>query len=327
MALRHRLTLLSVVLAAAAACAPQPAPTAQPAPIETPAPGEADAVRFREEFGLRADVGYVRWVASNPRATSFGYGVPLLPAEIRELDGRALAAADVKAAIREYGADHADDYGGVFVDSSTGQVVALFTSELEAHRAAIAARLRPGAVFDVRAVRNTKADLDKLLGRLWDERDWFAGVGLRVGASETDIEHNVVRLWVDGDDRAAMSHIAPHFGADGMLEVSWDPDPVAALPRGSLRGRVVDHRGRIVKGGGLFIGAIGDIEQAEPDDGIGYGVEANGTFVIPNLAAMPWTITIFTIEPDGEKVLGTARVVIHGGQESRVTIEIDGPQS
>jgi hypothetical protein len=295
------------------------------APTETPAPGEAEAVRFREEFGLRADVAYVRSVASSPSATTLGYGVPLLPAEIRELDGRALAVADVKAAIREYGAGHADQYGGEFVDSSIGQVVALFTSELQAHRAAIAARLRPGAPFELRAVRNTKAALDELLGRLWDQRDWFATVGLRVGASETDIEHNVVRLWVDGDNQEAMSQIAPHFGADGMLDVSWDPDPVAELPRGSLRGRVVDHRSQVITGGGMFIGAIGDIEHAEPDDGIGYGVEANGTFAIPRLAAMTWTITVFTIEPAGKKVLGTARVVVRGGQESHVTIVIDPP--
>jgi hypothetical protein len=97
--------------------------------------------------------------------------------------------------------------------------------------------------------------------------------------------------------------------------------------RAALRGTVVDHQGQIVKGGGLFIGAIGDIERAEPDDGIGLGVETNGTFAIPRLAAMTWTITVFTIEPDGEKVLGTARVVIHGGRESLVTVEIDQPRS
>lgn len=52
------------------------------------------AVAFREEFGLRADRAYVESVSQDPKA-QLDFGVPLLPAEVSELEARSVAASIV----------------------------------------------------------------------------------------------------------------------------------------------------------------------------------------------------------------------------------------
>ncbi|MDQ6796138.1 MAG: hypothetical protein M3067_15245 [Chloroflexota bacterium] len=102
---------------------------------------------------------------------------------------------------------------------------------------------------------------------------------------------------------------------------------LAQLPRGTLVGRVVDGSGKPAAVGAGVV-AIGVIAHYEPDDGVGYGVGEDGTFVIPRMAAMTWTVSIndLTKEPgDPRYVMATALVVIRGGETTRVTIVIDRP--
>jgi hypothetical protein len=106
-----------------------------------------------------------------------------------------------------------------------------------------------------------------------------------------------------------------------------DDAPLAQLPRGSLAGLVVDESGKptAIR---ADVAAIGSIMNYEPDGGVGYGVDQDGRFFIPRLAAMTWTVSItdLTKEPtDPRYVTGTAVVVVRGGETARVTIVIHRP--
>ena len=102
---------------------------------------------------------------------------------------------------------------------------------------------------------------------------------------------------------------------------------LAQLPRGTLAGQVVDGSGEPTAVG-ANVAAIGLIAHYEPDDGVGYGVGEGGTFVIPRMAAMTWTVSIndLSMEPEDPRyVMATAQVVIRGGETTRVTFVIDRP--
>lgn len=105
--------LLLMVGSACQALTPSP-PAATPRPTVDPIlPADlAEAIRFRSEFGLRADEAYVRELFADPTAIS-DFGVPLLPAEATELRQRASAAADVAHIVRTYGEAVPDTYAGV----------------------------------------------------------------------------------------------------------------------------------------------------------------------------------------------------------------------
>jgi hypothetical protein len=102
---------------------------------------------------------------------------------------------------------------------------------------------------------------------------------------------------------------------------------LARLPRGSLAGLVVDRSGKPTAIG-ANVEAIGLIANYEPDAGVGYGVGEDGRFLIPGLATMTWTVSINDLtkeRTDPRFVMGTATVVVRGGQTARVTIVIDRP--
>jgi hypothetical protein len=133
-----------------------------PSQAESPSPSlppdVQDAVRFRTEFGLRADLTYIADVARDPAATS-QYGVPLLPDEVEDLLRRQ-TAADVAAPLLDaYGERHPSEFAGWFLDQAQGGVfVVLFTANTEDHLRGLwqtlLGRTRPIAV-QVRQARYT----------------------------------------------------------------------------------------------------------------------------------------------------------------------------
>ncbi len=120
--------------------------------------------------------------------------------------------------------------------------------------------------------------------------------------------------------------VSPTLAGPPGTQLSQD-QMLAQLPRGTLAGRVVDRSGKPAAAG-ANISAIGAVARYEPDDGVGYGVTEDGTFVIPRMAAMVWTVSI--LDPskeleDPRSVMASAQVVIRGGETTRVTIVIDRP--
>lgn len=117
-----------------------------------------------------------------------------------------------------YGAEHADTFGGLWIDPPGGTAVVMaFTADLDAHHAAVN-RIVPGT--RVVAVANTKAALDELQERLTE--DMFAdGVEpLSVGVDE---RRNVVVFELKTNDPTLELRMEATHG--GMLDVIAHPIP------------------------------------------------------------------------------------------------------
>jgi hypothetical protein len=287
----------------------------------------AEATRFRTEVGLRADRAWVIAVAADPRASADAYGVSLLPAEVAELDARASIADAVAPVICVYAAEHAATYAGLFIDhAAAGRVVALFTGDPEPHRAALLRLLRPGAAWEVRTADLSLAVLEALERRLQAARAESEAMGIRLTSVSVDVVTNRVLVGIASEDPEAPVILAELVTAGEMLRTYWDTDFISALPRGSLRGRAVDAAGHGV--GGLFLSVYGDIGRAEPDDAVGHITAEDGTFSYDeDLAAMGWRIELLFDGPEqGDlAVVGSAHVVVVGGQETYVEILVTLP--
>ena len=99
----HLIAVLALVGLVAAACAGLDRPTATTSQVPTsqasatPPPQLtdeewADARRFREAVGLRADDAWILAVAADPAADRSSFGIPLTPAEAADLLSRPLKA-------------------------------------------------------------------------------------------------------------------------------------------------------------------------------------------------------------------------------------------
>ena len=316
------LVLLSALLGGCGVSAtPSPTPSFAPTPLAIPAAALAEAVRFRIEFGLQSDDAFVREVFANPQANSVDFGVPLLPTEVAELHRRAAEAADVAAVVRAYGQANPETFAGDYIDPKTGTVYGLFVGDISTPRVAIEAQLSPAARFVAVPAKHTLRQLDALLAAASSDGNWFASVAAPLRAGSVKVEENVVWLFLGGIPTGGLDVLYVHFGADAsILNVTVEPDTLAALPRGSVNGIVVDQGGGPVVGRNLEVIAIGDISGAEPDGGVGIGTNADGTFVIPKLAAMGWEITIR--DPVTGVVLGEGHAVVTGGHTTNVQIKV-----
>ncbi len=295
-------------------------------PGESNAPDISEAIEFREAFGLRSDLSYVLSVAADPSATRVDFGVPLLAAERVALLARTRAAADAREVISQYGVAHPDDFGGVFTDPTSGRVTALFTSRADEHRAALTLLLAPQLTFDVRDARFSLQHLTDLLSRISTDKDGLASLGTQSTGAEVDVPANVVHLWIDSDDPALPDVIRSRFGVGEDLLVTSESDPLSHLPRGSIAGRVVDKNGAPVRVAGMVIEAVGSIAGAEPDGGVGYATSDDGTFLLPRVAAMTWTIRIHPADLRlYDHVLGSASVSVQAGEQAHLVIPITAP--
>ena len=213
--------LIAVFLIACSAELPPPRP--EPT-LRTDVPAElADAIQLREAFGLRADPEYVAQVAEDPAATTAELGIPLLPAEAAEIRRR-FAAQDRMGALTAYGAEHRDQFGGLYIDQQAGgTVVLLFTGDIAQHQRAVAALAPAGVRTVVRQVRHTEAELEALQQQLTREMDALQPRGVEFITSWTDVERNIVQLEAKSNDPTLEATLeAAH---PGMVDVVIHPLP------------------------------------------------------------------------------------------------------
>jgi len=126
---------------------------------------------------------------------------------------------DVVAALQAYGAEHADEFGGLYVeDQSRGSFGMFFTDRLDEHAAALA-EIWPRVT--VRGVRYSEAELMEVLERLDLAR--MAGPGLEPLSAGLDTMNNVVTLEVKSDDPTLEMRLELQYG--DMLDVTVHPLP------------------------------------------------------------------------------------------------------
>ncbi len=121
-----------------------------------------------------------------------------------------------------YGAQHADQFGGLYIDNNAGGVVVmLFTAALERHQQAVAALAPAGVRVQIRVCRFTEAELTALMDELVADAELSGqleeiGIGL-------DTINNVVILEAKSNDAGLKERLEARFG--GMLKANIHPIP------------------------------------------------------------------------------------------------------
>jgi hypothetical protein len=322
-----------LVLAACGNTAPTASPLAASPPVAAETPEldaeTAKALRFRTDFGLRADLEFIEAIAVDPRAV-MDYGVPLLPEEVREIDRRAADAERIVPIVRMYVAGFAAEFGGLYIDQAHGgRVTVLFTDHLAEHDLALREQLFGVGPVVVRQIRFSEPELTAQQDRISADVDWFDTIDAKLTSVGLDTIGNRIEVTISSRNARAPGLIAAHFQVPpGMLNVHSDGTGAAFIPIVTIRGTVVTADGRtpgnneyMVLARGPGPGACaGDVDE------MGHGVNPDGTFEIL-CAAGSWTIVIQDASagpPDGVD-LGHAHVVVPPGGVVEMVITLDPP--
>jgi hypothetical protein len=282
----------------------------------------AEAIALRKEFGLRSDEAWVRAVAANPAAV-LDFGVPLLPFERDDLENRAVGDDAVIAAIQSYAAEHADVFGGLYIDQARGGIVTvLVTDDPTSHQDALANLIGPDAVVAVRQVRWTEAELRDIQERISADQAFLDSLPARMTTSSVDIIENVAELNISSALPDAAQRIVTHFGAEGRLRVISDGTGILLQPQGRILGHIIAPPGIDVTQLSPQYEADVDIG---PRDAVGIPVAPDGTFVIDRLPPATYTITILEMADVGNTEVGSAKVVLPPGAAVLVEIPVRRP--
>jgi hypothetical protein len=328
----RRLIAIAALVGVVVACSPSaPSPTPTQAAIESPSPAELAAVNFRTTFGLQADLAFVRAVAADPRASSREYSVPLLPAELADLQARFDTAVDVRAAIEAYGDLDPSEFGGLYVDQQNGgAVTVLWTGHLEEHAAGVWRRLGPGAHVESRLVTYPLRDLRDLQDRIGRDWDWMRAFAIAPIGVGVDVAANRVHLEISSADPKAAARIVAHYAVPAsMIGVESDGTGALLFPLGDIRGRVVDSIG---KQPGEAV--AGELSLAWTSDGlgrcgsgdVGYGVAGDGSFGLP-CSAGGHTVDVQYLVGDTWTTVASGHVVVIAGETAELVIRLSQPWS
>lgn len=205
---------------------------------------EADAIAFRETFGLASQLDLIREAALDPSYSADIYGVPLSAAEINELLRRAEIQASLGPAIR-FAAD-LETYGGTYIDQlDDGRPVFLFADDPDKYTASIASRLPKDTAFRARQVQRTEAALLATQASLDAAWEALAKEGIEVVSTGIVTNANIVRVGVRGLTTGAEERLQGEFGP-GLVVLEDSPGGADAC---------VDHNNCRPMKGGLAINA------------------------------------------------------------------------
>jgi len=318
---------LVVILLAIVSAGCQPTPTvppsvASPEPIAT-APSSmelANARRFRQDFGLRADDAWILAVAADPGADRTTFGIPLTASEVAELNRRVVAIDQISPVVIAY-ASAQPDYAGTYIDNARGGIlVAQFNARLDVHRAAIFAKVRPGAPVEVRQVRWSVADLEQFKSRLVGDEAWFRTIPAYLMGYGPDVMANRIEVQISSADPYADARIKAHYGwTDEVVIVNSDGTGALLLPKGTLRITAIDAQGRPVAG--LACVAISDVEGAQEPRPLPMPTTGRDGVCEFEVAATGYTIQLERGAGPPE-IVATSRAVVVKGTTARVTIRL-----
>jgi len=309
-----------LLLSACAAPTPSGAvPTAERVSQVPLSQADLEAAReVRLRFGLRADDVWIRAVAADPssRVGLTELGVPMTPAEVADIRGRARDTEAVKEVVRSYAAEFPHDWAGMFVDQSQGgRVVAQFSQNVADHRAALVARVHPEASLDIRAVKWSLAELETNASRVETDNDWFRQVDAVLYAADVDPMANRVRVRIVSDNPEAAALVRAHFGNEWIYVE--DERPPWSGPFGTLTVLVLDGAGRPVAD--VYCKPIPKVPEAWPGDS-GAFTGPDGICRFEPIASSSFRIEIRSRIEARDEVIGEGAVSIPANGEARISI-------
>ena len=236
-----------------------------------------EEIQLRTQFHLVADRSWVMAVIADPRSVIRNPAVPILmsPEEAAAWDARATARSDIRRVLNGYVGPYQAQSGGWYFVDDGGNAIALFTSNIEAHRAALAALVAPSAGnVEARAVRWTLDELRAFRDQVFDQEGWFEGRGVRLTGAEEDVPTNRVVVDLEVDNPHANSGLAAavlrNWSAQEWMTIRTSIDAMRWLGTGSLTVSVIDTAGSPVPDITCQLlpvvsGAAGDFSISESD--------------------------------------------------------------
>jgi hypothetical protein len=328
---RQTIAILALSVLLVGCTNPTPSSVPSQAAVATPSPPEQAAITFRVTFGLRADLAYVRAVADDATASSNEFAVPLLPAEVKELQSRPSDPRGIIDAVQPYADLYPADFGAMFQDPDHVGVTFLWVRYLEAHAEAVWRRVRPGSRLTFRYAAYAFADLRALQDRVGGDWDWMRADAIAPTGVGVDEAANWVELDVSSANPNATALILAHYTVPAdMLHVVSDGTGAALIPRGTVTGHVLDSRG---KPPGQAIANqvdLGWLSDGPGDCGygdIGYGINADGLFEVPCQAGGHTIVIQISVPDGGWKTIASGHVVAVAGKTVTMTIRLDKPWS
>ncbi len=178
-----------------------------------------EAIEIREQYGLRADVAWVRTVAEHPDAiTHETWGIPLMLDELADVMSRRWPNSLI-VQLRQYGLGFPGEFATAYINQKASGAVVEFTTNLERHRAALATLPLDGPV-EVRKAEWSLRELGGFLAQVKAEVGWIEGLGGRhVWPDVMELENKVV---VRYEGPAGIEQrILDHFGDPRWLKLEW----------------------------------------------------------------------------------------------------------
>jgi hypothetical protein len=294
----------------------------------------ARAIKFRNTFGLRSDLAWIRDVAEMPTAIEGFrlYGVPLAPDELAALTERTDAKEQVELLVDAYGLEHPEEWAGMSNDNRVGGVIARFTGHVGHHEAALKSQLAPEARLSVVQVRWTLAELETVKDRIRieaiEDPAWLLEQGLKATGLAIDIESNQILLRVSSTRMDLDELLEAHFDASDKLWIQSDGTGIGLLPRGNIEGRVVDAAGAPVAGARIEVDSNLDGVDIGGSE-MGYATDDTGRFLVRDILALTYVVHVYGeyeyLEDElVSDLLGSSDPVrVIGGETANVVITID----
>jgi hypothetical protein len=301
----HRLVSVVAIALAVAACqlgptAPSPSPTVVASPfVEVPpTQDELEAIAFRTDFGLPAELAFVRAVAANPDAT-LEFGVPLLPAEVAELVARGANSEAVQGIVLLEAEQHPEDYCGSYVDNQNGgALTSMWRANLAVHSAAILFKVGPAAHVAFVGCTYSETELNRVTDLLNDaDRAWMAEIpalatGWGPNTSTNRIEMEISSA-IPGAADVVRVHFEQLFGLPrGMLVVTSDGTGAALVPRGTINVFVTKPNGKPLGPNDLYLDWTSKVAGLSCGEGAGYLAPRDDRPVQLPCQAGRWTIRV-----------------------------------
>lgn len=166
----------------------------------------SEAVRFRNDFGLRADRDFVAATFADSRFDASAYSVPLTDAEVEDLADRARVREDfqplLEAAIKD------PTYAGAYIDQQRGGRPVLLSSSPDALTGALRRHPSSQVAHDVVGVTYTLDELLAVQEAIEGDAVELARVGIELISVGINVPENRVVVGVTSPSAATEAHLA-----------------------------------------------------------------------------------------------------------------------